>query len=355
MRYIVSIIFLFLLHCSSGLEFSQVGGQDVEFNSQQSSKCFDCAVMDDFVIKPSEIEMDIIFILDVSSSMKKNLEKLGSAMQPFLSHIEDFKWKMGFTTADHGDHVRRNGKVGEEKASRYSGDSPHFGRLMQLEYRGSLLNDTILDKKSDFLTGIFYDTLTINNNNSCTLAPFCQGDHEQPLRSLKSSFEINDNKNFFTSDHVVSIVITNEDERDEDKENATTAEDVVDSFNSEFPGKSLYGFGILIQDESCYKSQKRKSKVAYGKYVQELANLTQGKNISICEKDYSHSLSDISQTIRQRILGNHVSLKSFPQKGSVQVQIAPVQNVNWRVQGKKVLFTPALQVGTSVSVSYQTK
>ena len=352
MRYVYLMISLFLLSCSSGIEFSQVTG-DMEYTTQQSSRCLDCAAMDNFVIKPSEIEMDIIFVLDVSSSMKKNLEKLGSAMQSFLSHIKDFNWKIGFTTADHGDHVRRNGKVGEERASKYSGEAPHFGRLMRLEYRGSLLDETILEKDSDFLSGIFYDTLTINNEKSCSLAPFCQGDHEQPLRALKSSFEIKDNKNFFTSDHVIAIIITNEDERDADKKNATTSEEVLKSFNSRFPGKSLYGFGILIQDEDCYRAQKKKTKVSYGEYVSALAQLTQGKNISICEKDYSNSLSDISQTIRSNILGNHVSLDSFPQKGSIKVEIDPIQNVNWKVSGKKVLFTPALKVGTSVSISYQ--
>ena len=365
MRIIYLFIIFFLFHCSGGLEFSQLPQEGAEYSTEQSLiteedgvRCDkeDCTAVETFNMEASEIEVNIIFVLDVSTSMKKNLEKLGSSMRSFLSHIKDFKWSMSFTTADHGDHVRRSGRVSEQDADDYSGDHPHFGRLMQLEYRGKLIPDTILHKNNEFLDALFYDTLTLNRENTCSLPPFCQGDHEQPLRSLKAAIEIRENQDFFTSDNVVAMIITNEDERDEDKSKATTAKEVLQSFNSNFPDKNLYGFGISIQDESCYKSQKSKSKVAYGDYVQELAQITQGYNVSICESDYGPSLADISRIIRSRILGNQVSLKSgVPQKGSVEIEINPVQNTRWKVQGRKVIFTPALKEGTLVSIKYRVK
>ena len=364
MRIFYLLLAFFLFHCSGGLEFSQLSSE--EWEDEQSStvgndlRCNDehCTSLETFEIEPSKINVDILFVLDVSTSMKKNLEKLGSSMQSFLSHIKDFEWKIGFTTADHGDHVKRKGRVGEEKAHSYSGSDPHFGRLMRLEYREKVLSETVLHKDNNFSDTIFYDTLTLNNKDRCSFPPFCQGDHEQPLRSLKAAIEIKENKKFFTSDNVVAVVITNEDERDEDKDHATTAQDVVQSFNSKFPDKNFHGFAISVESESCYESQKKKnkSKVSYGKYVQKLASLTQGRNVGICNNDYGPSLDLVSKIIRKNILGNHVVLKAgSPEKGSVKIEIHPVQNTQWQVQGRKIVFIPALKKGTSVSVRYRVR
>lgn len=359
------LILCFVVHCSNNLQFNQQPFED-RFSSELSSEqddlapsCEDeeeCTITETFLMDESQTAVDIVFVLDVSSSMKNNLKKLGSSMLDLLTHIQDFDWQMAFTTADHGDHTKTGGYVNQQRWENYREDQPHFGQFMNLEHRGRLLNDKILNRNNQFYDTIFYDTLTINNQNPCSLSPFCQGDHEQPLRALKAVIEREENNNFFRANSdLIAILITNEDERVEDQANATTAEEVVQSFQSQFSSeKNLYGFGILIkdQDRRCYQAQKRGHSVEYGRKVAELAKETYGKNISICSNDYGKALKDVSQVIRNLVLDNVYLNTAFPNANSVDVQITPQQNVRWKVEGRHIVFKPALKIGSKVQISY---
>ena len=366
MKLLYLLIILFVVHCSNDLRFDQRSAEDRFANTlsseQADSTTFDCDTEEDctitetFSMNESETTVDIIFILDVSSSMKDNLKKLGSSMLDLLTHIQDFNWQMAFTTADHGDHIKSNGRIGEQRWEDYNGDQPHFGQFMQLEYRNRLLNDKVLNKHNNFYETVFYDTLTINDENPCSFSPFCQKDHEQPLRALKAAIERPENSDFFRpNSDLIAIIITNEDERVEDPGNATTAKEVVQAFQSQFAGeKNLYGFGILIedQDRKCYRTQKRGHSAEYGKRVAELAHETYGANIDICSSDYGKALESVSQVIRDRVLDNVYLTTAFPNANSVNVQITPQQNIDWKVEGRHVVFKPALKLGSEVQITY---
>ena len=286
-------------------------------------------------------------------------------MLDLLTHIQDFDWQMAFTTADHGDHKKIGGKLGQERWKDYQGDRPHFGKFMHLEHRGRLLSDKILSSHNQFYDTIFFDTLTINEDNPYFLPPFYHGkhdghyrDHEQPLRALQAAIERTENRDFFRpNSDLIAIIITNEDERVEDQGNATTAAEVVQTFQSQFsPEKNLYGFGMLIKDKdkNCYRSQSqnRKYSAEYGQKVGELAQETYGANISICSNDYGKDLASISRIIRDRVLDNVYLTTAFPKNDSVQVEITPNQNTQWKVEGRHIVFQPALKLDSEVQVTY---
>ncbi|MDE0151585.1 MAG: hypothetical protein OXK80_03670 [Bdellovibrionales bacterium] len=373
MKFLYLLLILCFVHCSSGIRFDTQSAEDRFADSlaseQESSATFhcnseeDCAITETFLMDELETSVDIVFVLDVSSSMKNNLENLGSSMLDLLTHIQDFNWQMAFTTADHGDHTKSRGVVGEQSWESYRGNQPHFGKFMNLEYRGTLLNDKILNKHNNFYETVFYDTLTINEDNPHQLPPFYHGkydghsrDHEQPLRALKAAIERPENSDFFRpNSDLIAIIITNEDERSEDPRNATTAKEVVQTFQSQFSSdKNLYGFGILIQDQdkSCYRAQKRGSTAEYGNRVAELAKETDGVNIDICSSDYGKALESVSRMIRNRVLDNVYLTTAFPNASSVNVQITPSQNVDWAVKGRHIIFNPALEIGSEVQVTY---
>lgn len=358
------------MHCSNDIQFDAQSAEDRFADSLASehaeSTTFqcdeeeegDCTITETFQMNESETAVDIIFVLDVSSSMKDNLRKLGSSMLDLLTHIQEFDWQMAFTTADHGDHIKSNGIISEQRWEDYSGNQPHFGQFMRLEYRNRLLNDKILNKHNNFYETVFYDTLTINNQNPCSFSPFCQKDHEQPLRALKAAIERPENRDFFRpNSDLIAIIITNEDEREEDPGNATTAEEVVQTFQSQFSDKkNLYGFGILIedQDKRCRRAQRGLIVKApeYGKRVAELARITHGSNIDICSSNYGNALERVSRVIRDRILDNVYLTTAFPNASSVDVQIHPVQNIEWKVEGRHIVFKPSLKLGSEVQVTY---
>ncbi len=366
MRSIHLLLILCLVHCSNHLRLESQADRrfpnDDLFNESEKPSAFDCrneedcTITETFLMDKQETAVDILFVLDVSSSMKDNLKKLGSSMLDLLTYIQDFDWQMAFTTADHGDHKKVNGKVGRQRWKNYRGEEPHFGLFMNLEHRNKLLKDKILSKSNRFYDTIFLDTLTIHDENSRSLPPFSQGDHEQPLRALKAAIERDENKNFFRPhSDLIAFIITNEDERVEDQENATTAREVVDAFQSQFSSdKNFYGFGILVKegDVNCYNSQKRKGQsVEYGKKVSELAQAAYGRNISICS-DYGSTLEGISQMIRSRVLDNIYLKTAFPKQDSIHVKITPKQNTEWKLEGRHIVFRPALKLGSEVQVSY---
>ena len=366
MRFLYVLFILNLIHCSNHVRLDPQTNhrflKDGLFSESEEPAAFDCqneedcTITETFLMDELETAVDILFVLDVSSSMKDNLKKLGSAMLNLLTYIQDFDWQMAFTTADHGDHKKVNGKVGHQRWEDYRGEQPHFGLFMNLEHRNKLLREKILKKSNKFYDTIFLDTLTIHDENSRSLPPFSQGDHEQPLRALKASIERDENKNFFRSHtDLIAFLITNEDERFEDQSEATTAREVVEAFNSQFSSdKNFYGFGILVKegDTNCYNSQKRKGQsVEYGKKVSELARETHGENISICS-DYSRTLEGVSRIIQSRVLDNVYLKTAFPKRDSIHVKITPEQNTEWKLEGRHIVFKPALKLGSEVQVRY---
>ena len=212
--------------------------------------------------------VEFLFVLDVSPSMTSVLERLGQAFESLMSSIQKTNWRMFFTTADHGDHFyTENPSTGEkifsqEKRQDYHGSEPYFGRFMNLELRGKKQAQTFLSASTPDYIEVFKDTLTRKAGDSCDLAPYCQRAMEQPLRALKASLEgLAEAKGSSTESTLrepstlISFIVTNEDERKEDPDQATTAEEVLGRFKELFPKNAFYSFGLLIRDDNSEESQ----------------------------------------------------------------------------------------------------
>ena len=310
---------------------------------------------------------DFVFVLDVSDSMLDDLSRLGQAFSALMSHIELSDWRMFFTTADHGDYkVKGRGEAETYIASRedwrnYKGTKPYFGGFMDLEYQGKKLQQKALSASIPNYKTVFQDSLTRKPGENCLLAPYCQGPLEQPLRVLNSVIERWAEGGYDFSlkpeGDFISFIVTDEDERVEDQEHATSAKEVAETFKKLFPQKSFYSFAFLIQDEDCLARQKAHSPSAvYGKKVSELASLThRGKNVSLCEEDYGPALRDISALLRSLI--ESLTLKEQPVlTEEIQVEfIKGPERADWSLEGRKLVFKPALQPGSEIKVRYFVK
>ena len=302
--------------------------------------------------------LELLFIIDASDSMDDNLDKIGGHMESVLSYISDKDWRMAFTTADHGDH--KKDVVTPDRWEDYQGDLPRFGKLMNLEKEGEVLNQFVLDKNiSDYKT-IFKDTLT-RQSSECQLPPYCHGNNEQPLRALKaaiSRYRTNsENKDFFQHDtDTVALIITDEDERRNDFKNATTAEEVIQTYDQIFSKqkKRLFGFSISIQDEECYEEERGFLTVAsYGNIVGRLAELTGGYNVSLCSQDYGAALADISKMTKS-LVQSIVLQEIFYIPETMEVSLFPSQpHVSWELYGRKMVFSDDIQPETQIKISYQ--
>ncbi len=308
-------------------------------------------------------ELEILFVVDVSESMDDNLKNTGKNMLSLLSYIQDKNWRMAFTTADHGDHDQSKQGTPDRWES-YTGDDPRFGKFMRLERNGEVLQQFILNRDTPRYETVFQDTLTRQDPSDCERPPFCQSHNEQPLRSLLSAvsrYKTDKKARQFFKPGVDTVVIiaTDEDERSEDFRRATTAEKVIQTYKNVFKGqgKRLFGFSISIQDEQCYREEKRAglfgSKASYGHIVGRLAELTGGKNISLCSEDYGSVLAEISKITRALMQSLTLS-EMFYIPETVKVSLIPEQpNVSWKLYGRKLIFSEDIVPNTEVTVSYR--
>ena len=319
--------------------------------------------------------VDFLFVLDVSVSMTAVLERLGQAFESLMSSIQKMNWRILFTTADHGDHFyTEDPSTGEKIFSHqswedYQESEPYFGQFMYLEHRGKKIDSVSLSVNTLDYAQVFKDTLTRKTGDSCELAPYCQRAMEQPLRAHKASLErLAKGDGSATSPKLreqaplISFIITNEDERKEDPDSATTAKELLSRFKELFPKKEFYAFGLLIPDDGspesqeCLKQQMDSSpdgrySAVFGQKVAELPRLTKGENISLCESDYGPPLQKISQLLRSHI--QSLTLKEKPLLDSLQVEfIKGEKQTSWKQDGQKLLFEQALPPHAEIKVSY---
>ena len=345
------------------------------------------------VNKNTYIPVDMIFILDVSRSMEDNLEKISSAVSSLISYIEQLDWRITFTTADHGDsqyycaegkiktRVFRNGQTQvfcpkghrifpqpADNWRNYKGAEPKFGKLMPLQDGENILNQKILSSRLQNYTDIFKDTITRNSyekTSPCQWPPYCQGNHEQPLRVLKSMIERSSaypTQSFIRNPAVLMVfIMTDERERDADPKNATTAVDVMNTFNRAFrnyPDKKIFVNGISITNQSCLEEQDT-LEADYSEQLNQLVDLTHGDPINICQDSYQATFAEISKRVQRYV--SKVPLEFSPvitQNTPIKVKVFNKNGVLMQVAWKKnsndssLSFAEILPPGTQVEISY---
>ena len=382
MKFLIILIFGLLIYGCNRIDFSGQGYKnprnyvtDYQLYSCKDNNCQDGAFaagqheskkgyLTEYFKIARRDDLEIILVVDASSSMDDDLQAIGSNMVALLSHVKEKKWRMVFITADHGDQ-NKNHPEQSERWQDWHGATPRFGQFMPLEIKGSIGNKRILDKKDSSYEKIFRDTLTRDSSDGCSLPPFCQGYNEQPLRALKAAIQRVETggvyKKFFKPDtDTVVIIITDEDERRHDSLGATTATEVLQTYSRQFKGqkKRLFGFSISVQDDTCFEQEEHRgwfttTATTYGRMVGRLADITGGSNISLCDKNYSLSLHDISE--RTRRLMHSVTLREmFYIPETVKVSLQPEQpGISWQLYGRSLVFSGDLQSDTKVTVQYK--
>ena len=384
------ILTLFLLSCQGEIQFLSIGSKNEEVITVQKS---DKALEEESKItEPVEEplkykeylvtlkanqkrQLDILLVLDISGSMDHHLLKLGSRVLSLLDSISDYDWQIGFTTADHGDHIitrTTNKNKAEDLWEDHINDSgASFGKLMPLEtlpiqkskdsWDFKILDQKILNAGVPNYKDIFFSTVSHFPQKNCDWPPFCQKDLEQPLRALKSAMERSelDNKELFRPKaDFVSLIIANEEERQEDPERATTAQEVVSTFNGLLKplGKRFFAFNILVLDKQCQQSEKLRGGVKtvtanLGLEIGKLADLTGGENISICLEDYGKSLQRMSQII-EVFVEQSVDIEESFIPDSLKVEFLDGKAIPWELVDSRLIFKEKLHKDRKIKISY---
>ena len=255
---------------------------------------------------PKNNKLDIVVVVDSSNSMDHFLRRVPKTFRGFIPTLAPLDWQIMFTNADHGDH-------GFFLANWTSRD----GTAMSLERDGRLLlGEHYLTKKTEDYRTVFLDTLRLHTayeymdhrgdveKTKCELSPGCQGWNEQPLKAMQASFV--KNRSFFRPGANVAVILFSDGDEGEDlkPEKRVKAQEVLKAFQEQWgvDDKQLKTYGIVMipgEDEECrqkYSSGFWGGEGVFGTELVRMADLTGGRNLSICSDNY--------QSIAQQIVSD---------------------------------------------------
>ena len=220
-------------------------------------------------------KMDLVIVLDNSSSMRHILKSNNTRFSRFLDSIKDLDWRIAFLDSN----PKKNGKK----------------QLMQLELDGALvISRRYITKGTQSKDQLFIDTLTrANRNFSCKFSPGCGSRFERTIGSLSQYLQYSKKpeigSHFLRSDaNLVVLIVTDNYENKTFKEHVTS-QVFLDQFNDQFTNKKLTVYSLTTLSSEC-RSQLRKKAFVEGNFAPEVTLLTErtgGSNFSLCLKDYS--------------------------------------------------------------------
>ncbi len=295
-------------------------------------------------VPSDENKLDILLVIDDSSSMEADSAKLASRMSTFVNQLQNVNvdWRMCITSSDTYFY--------EGRPIQWSKTSTRY-----------LSKDTkTIDNESGQLNSIFqqtvWDIFHINGTGS---------NDERGVRAAILSLLLNPTYPCYrTGAAIAVIVISDEDERSTGGSSAYSSTQVKQLTIEDFPAtyvnyvKATFGANkrmatnaIVVKDETCRQQQNAEGSPSFigTKYI-ELANYTNGTTGSICDNNYSSNLSYFKEAILHNL--SSVELECIPY-GAANVSIP--NGYTYTITGKEVTFTPALSGGTTVTINYQCK
>lgn len=297
-----------------------------------------------------ERKVDLLVIVDNSTSMATDQEKLSTEFANFISHISDSDYRIGVTTTDVDSLAEK--------------ESPGFWGNLDVNPETGLryIQKTDADPNQAFI-----NLIKRKKSIDCKGKPVgCVSFDEKPLVAIRKVIEKRDtvNKGFFREDADLAIlIITDEDETNEADGSYYSASDLLDFFHEEFgESKKMVSFAISIEegDSACLASQAAETNsgaATYGVRVSELSNLTGGFNLNICKADYGSDLSQVSEYVKKNLLPFKLDLPPSIVEDSISVEVYTDQGkpflVTYTVEGGFLRITPTPPEDSAINVFYE--
>ncbi len=253
--------------------------------------------------------LDILIVIDNSSSMRHEQENVSTKLQSLLTYVKDSNWQIGVVTTDPADPCTRGivkkGDSDAEEAFKkainagISGDGTEQG-VRQAVVGLQCYSNSWLRDDSTLAVLIISDEDNCSNRTQCGDQPWSTPD--------------------FLLDYLEEIRTPKVDAR-------------------------VYGL-FWVPGKSC--------STAYFEAIhyQELVDATDGTSGSVCEEDYSDILSSISENVAD-ILKNQFDLGSIPDAGSIKVYVNDeLQLGGYSVSGQTLNFNPSPAKGSEIRVEF---
>lgn len=329
-----------LIGCAdSGKEFSSSG---MEFATESLS-------LNQTSIKK---KVDILFVIDNSTSMDQDRKILGAQFQNFISSIDKADYRIGFINTD-------------VTAKGYENVSGFHGNLRLLDSRKNIY----IDSNTPNATALFEKFIKEQAQPVCDSNGACD---EQPMRAIMMAVAKRKtvNSSFFREDaSFVSIIVTDEDEMSTGGSAATQPLEMLrylsDELSAGLDNYSSFVIAIPPQDKDCLTAQKKASKSGTGAYpanlLWKLTGFIDGFNVSLCDSRFGDEIARVSEYMESKLLVKSVQLDHAPaSKKSIKVMIFDKYgkkiNIKWQlVSGSRIVFNQAPPEGSTISVEYDRK
>lgn len=304
-----------------------------------------------YTVTSNQNKVDIVLIVDNSSSMTQDNLKLADRLTNFVSQLESsaIDWQMCLTVTTY---VPNNG-------TNYWGMSINWA-----DYAGT--QKWVLKKGTTNLPTIFKNTLL---NNIATGSV-----NTNDERAIKAAYwhvgYKSYNSCYRTGAALAYIIISDEDERsiggveaskyysDEYKtlEQDDLPSSLVDKVKSSLGSDVRFRANSIVvksNDTTCLQTQDDQgTKAHYGTKYEDLSNITGGGIGSICDNDYTSNLNYFNDVINDSL--ESMPLECNPIDNNVSVTITPANaSVASSVQGQSLIFNPSVPAGSTIVAKYK--
>lgn len=284
------------------------------------------------VVPADNNKVDILIVMDDSSSMSVDNLKLAERLNGFVTDLQgsNLDWQMCITTTDVDYY--------EGRPIVWSGTTTRA-----------------INKSTPNLSTVFKQTISDIGSG--------YGNDEQGIKASILSILNNPvypcyrNGAAFTS-----VIITDEDERSVGGNQSLSSDQYrplgvqnypatfINTANAVFgPGKRMAVNSIVVKDNQCRQAQAPQGSPAFiGVKYMELSNLTGGGIGSICDSNYSTNLKYFKDAILSNMTS--VELECMPSEEPV-VTIA--SGYTWSRSGKTIKFNKALPAGSNITINYK--
>ena len=311
------------------------------------------------VVQSNQNKVDILLIVDNSSSMNADNIKLADRLTNFVSQLESAQidWQMCLVVTTYHTYSGYD----------YWGLSVNWGSTdsASANYYNSPENWILKRQTGANLPAIFRYTM---ENNVAT-----GGANTNDERGIKAAYwhlSYKDYNHCYRAGAAVAqIYISDEDERSvggvaadqyyADELKSLEADDapsaLVDKLKAQLgPDTRFRANSIIVKptDTACLATQDAQgTKAHYGRKYEELSKITGGGVGSICDTDYYNNLNFFNDVINDSL--DSMPLECNPVGNNISVTITPTQSVQANIQGQSLVFTPSVKSGSTINAKYK--
>jgi hypothetical protein len=283
-------------------------------------------------VPSTQNQVDILLVVDDSSSMTADNTKLANRLNGFVSALStaNVNWQMCVTTTDVDYYEGRPLYWSGTSARVISKTTPNLSTVFQ---------QTVHDIGSGYSNdeqGVKASILSVLNN---------------PVYPC-----------YRTGAAIAVIIISDEDERSVGGISSLSSQQYKALGTQNYPAtyintvKAVFGAdkrfavnSIVVKDNYCKNIEDAEGSLSFiGTRYIELADLTEGKNGSICDLDYSTNLNYFKDVITNTLAGFDLECSPY---GAANVSLP--QGYTYSISGNHISFSPVLQSGVTVTVTYQ--